>query len=108
MITTCNSTAPGAAQRQGAPGRRDKQETLMQADAARIRALRAEHRRQQEELLQVPHISIINSMESGNVKRVSHQTFLKQTADITTTFYPSLVLHSGRHNCCPLLVQLQV
>lgn len=42
----------GAAPRQEAAGRGDKQETLTQAHAAQIRALRDDHRRQQEELLQ--------------------------------------------------------
>ncbi|XP_075895242.1 uncharacterized protein cp110 isoform X2 [Nelusetta ayraudi] len=48
----------GAGPQQEAAGRGDEQETLTQAHAAQIRALRTDHRRQQEELLQpLPELS---------------------------------------------------
>ena len=55
MTTHCHIYTPLAAVRQqeGHCDQKDKQEQLKQAHAAQVRALQEEHRRQQEELLQV-------------------------------------------------------
>lgn len=52
---TLSYLLPSAAVRQyeGHGSQKDKQEQLKQAHAAQVRALQEEHRRQQEELLQV-------------------------------------------------------
>ncbi|XP_044047307.1 uncharacterized protein si:ch73-100l22.3 [Siniperca chuatsi] len=96
-----SSTLPAAVRRYEGHGcQKDKQEQLKQAHAAQVRALQDEHRRQQEELLQVLAVRyrVLQSVSFPCTMSSSH---LGDTLTFSTLSQPSS-LRSGHYR--PLLV----